>query len=88
MADKRFTMQIVFTFHHFSSKTQFIRSEVAETQEIATFRIYVERVIQRVKDNNLFKTVTPLSMVGTVCQLWTIALLLTNFQGPLIIEKI
>ncbi|KAK2138932.1 hypothetical protein LSH36_2216g00002 [Paralvinella palmiformis] len=52
-------MQIVFTFHHFSSKTQFIRSEVAETQEIATFRIYVERVIQRVKDNNLFKTVTP-----------------------------
>jgi hypothetical protein len=66
---------------------QFTPGEVAETQEIATLRIHVERAIQRVKDNNLFKSVIPLSMVGTVCQLWTIAVLLTNFQGPLIIEK-
>ncbi|KAK2166965.1 hypothetical protein LSH36_33g08018 [Paralvinella palmiformis] len=61
--------------------------EVAETQEIATLRIHVEREIQRVKDNNLFKTVISLSMVRTISQLWTIAVLLTNFQGPLIIEK-
>ena len=66
---------------------QFTPSEVSETQEIASLRIHVERAIQRAKDNNLFKMIIPLSMVGTVSQLWVCAVLLTNFQGPLIIEK-
>ncbi|KAK2145240.1 hypothetical protein LSH36_693g02044 [Paralvinella palmiformis] len=95
MADKNFTIQKDREAQKASlnippflnQNTQFTRGEVAEIQEIATLRIHVERAIQRVKDNNLFKTVIPLSMVGTVCQLWTIAVLLTNFQGPLIIEK-
>jgi len=60
---------------------------VAETQEIASLCIYVEQVIDSVTDNNLFKTVIPLSKIGTVCQLWTIVVLLPNFQVPLVIEN-
>ena len=52
---------------------QFTPSQVSETQEIATLRIHVERAIQRINDNNLFKMDIPLHMVGTVCQLWTVA---------------
>ncbi len=69
-----------------SQNKQFTPSEVNETQEIASLRIQVERAIQRIKDNNL--SVLPLSLMGTVYQLWTVAALLTNFQGPLILEKL
>ncbi len=96
MADKGFTIQrdcqakkaILNTPPFLSQNKQFTPNEVSETQEIASLRIHVERAIQRIKDNNLFKSVLPLSMIGTVDQLWTVAALLTNFQGPLILEKL
>ncbi len=95
MADKGFTIQkdceirkATLNIPPFLEKNkQFTPAQVADTQEIATLRIHVERAIQRIKENDLFKTILPLSMVGTATQLWTVATLLTLFQGPLIKEK-
>ena len=123
MADKAFTIQKYCEARKaslnippfLSQNKQFTPSEVAETQEIASLCIHVERAIQRAKNNNLFKMIIPLSMVGlfdfiecfmttflrahswlnwvklsmvgTVSQLWVSSVLLTKFQGPLIIDK-
>jgi len=78
VADNNLSTQKEFEVHKASlnippfrkQNTQFRRSEVAETQEIAILRL----------------NVIHLGMVGSVCQLLTIAVL-TNFRGPFIIEK-
>jgi len=61
--------------------------EVIETKAIAKVRIHVERAIRRIKEFHLFDTEIPLSLLGTVNQLWTVACLLVNFQGPLILKN-
>jgi hypothetical protein len=68
------------------SQGQFTSQEVMETQTTARLRIHIERHIRRVKEFHLFDGVVPLSMVGSVNQLWTIANMLTLFRGPLIKE--
>uniref|UniRef100_A0A8C6VRU2 THAP-type domain-containing protein n=1 Tax=Nothobranchius furzeri TaxID=105023 RepID=A0A8C6VRU2_NOTFU len=48
---------------------------------------HVERLIRRVKENKLFDTVIPLSISGSINQMFTVACLLTNYQhGPLVNE--
>ena len=67
------------------SAHQFDDIEARQTKEIARVRIHVERAIRRVKENHLFDSPIRLSMMGSLNQLWTIACLMTNFQGPLIV---
>ncbi len=62
---------------------QFTPEEVQQTEEIASVRIHVERAIGRVKEYRIFDKV-PLSMMGSINQIWTICCLLTCFQPPLI----
>jgi hypothetical protein len=62
---------------------QFTPEQVKETEEIASVRIHVERAIGRVKEYRIFDKV-PLSMMGSINQLWVIACILSNFQLPLI----
>jgi hypothetical protein len=66
------------------SQGQFSKQEVEETQIIAKLRIHTERHIRRVKEYHLFDGVIPLSMTGTINQLWTVANMLTLFRGPLV----
>lgn len=92
MADKGFVLNKVLEGTRISINTppflmsqgQFTKQEVEQTQIIAKLRIHVERHIRRVKEYHLFDSVIPLSMVGTINQLWTVANLLTLFKGPLV----
>ena len=65
-------------------QTQFSAQEVLKTKNIAKVRIHVERAIRRIKEFHLFDSDISLSTLGSVNQLYTVACLLTNFQGALI----
>lgn len=59
-------------------------SEVIATQEIASERIHVERAINKVKNFHIFNQVIPLSLAGSLNQMWTVCAMLTNMQNPII----
>lgn len=70
---------------YLSKREQMSADEVRETQSIARLRVHVERLIRRVKQHKLFDTVIPLSITGSINQLYTVACLLVNYQnGPLV----
>ncbi|KAL2097016.1 hypothetical protein ACEWY4_006223 [Coilia grayii] len=93
MADKGFLIEnmlnnvgarlIIPPFKH---KAQFSRQETEQTQAIARLRILVERVIRRVKEFHIFDTVIPLTVAGSINQIWTNCCVLVNFQGPMELE--
>ena len=94
MADKGFTIEKLLQDHNvtlnippfLNSSQSFTPADLSKTQEIAKVRIHVERAIARIKLYNLFSIPIPITLTGTINQLWTVAALLTNFQGPLINE--
>lgn len=70
---------------YLSKREQMSADEVRETQSIARLRVHVERLIRRVKQHKLFDTVIPLSITGSINQLYTVVCLLVNYQnGPLV----
>ena len=91
MADKGFVIQDLLTPigcsvtmpAFLSSKTQFAKDELLKSKEIHNIRVHVERAIRRVKEFHYFDRVIPLTMAGSITQTWTVACLITNFQGPL-----
>lgn len=61
------------------------KEDVQQTQQIASLRVHVERCIKRVKENNLISREIPLSVTGSIDQLFSVACLLSNYQnGPLV----
>lgn len=92
MADKGFTISKLVAPKYaglqipnfLTCKQQFTPEEIAENEKIASVRIHVERYIRRIKEYKLFDTTLPLSLVATAPQLWSVAGILGNFQGPLI----
>ena len=92
MADKEFDIQhlldpinVKINIPPFLKMTsQMSAAEVAKTQQIASERIHVERAINKIKKFHLFDRVIPLSLAGTVNQIWTVCGLLTLFQKPII----
>jgi len=95
MADKGFTINELLNNKQASlnippflrnslNNGQFSPQQVIETQTIASVRIHVERAIRRIKENHLFDSYLPLTLVGSINQLWTVACLLGNFRGPLL----
>ena len=67
-----------------SGRDQLEHGEVVESQTIAAVRIHVERAIQRVKRFKLIRNEIPLTMHGSINQIWTVACQLTNLMPPLI----
>ena len=65
-------------------REQLSESEVKESQTIASVRIHVERAIERVKRFRQISTEIPLTLHGSINQIWTVACLLCNFMSPLI----
>ncbi|XP_056133887.1 uncharacterized protein LOC130110731 [Lampris incognitus] len=91
MVDKRFSVDDLvpgITVHRpafLSKRTQIPEVNVLKTQSIARLRVRVKRMIRRVKENKLFDTTIPLSISGSINQLFTVACLLSNYQnGPLV----
>lgn len=83
LQDKKCTLTIL---PFLGQKGIFTKHEVIETQEIAHLRTLVERAIRRIKEYHIFDRVIPLTLAGTVNQLWTVCAILTNFKEPLFCE--
>lgn len=94
MADKGFVIQDLLTPlgcsvvmpSFLSSKQQFSKGELQNSKKIHNLRVHVERAIRRVKEFHFFDRVIPLTMAGSINQIWTVSCLITNFQGPLFYE--
>ena len=93
MADKGFNIGDMLTSRrvslnlppYLSSGGQFSSKEVKKTKTIAKLLIHVERAIRRIKEYHIYDT--PVPLLGTVNQLWSVTCLLVNFQGPLILKS-
>ncbi|XP_063760850.1 uncharacterized protein LOC134878620 [Eleginops maclovinus] len=64
-----------------SRNTQMSREDVRQTQSNARLRVHVDRCIRRVKDNKLFDKVIPLSLCGSIQELFSVACYLVNYQN-------
>ena len=92
MADKGFDIQdlldrksVRLNIPPFLGKNdQMTSAEVKLTQSIAAERIHVERAINKIKSFHIFDQVIPVSLFGTINQIWTVCSLLTLFQDPII----
>jgi len=71
----------------FGSKGQFSRSELKESKQVHNLRVHVERAIRRVKEFHYFDQVILFTVAGSINQLWSVACLMTNFQGPLFMKN-
>lgn len=93
MADKGFLIKrmlsevgVALIIPPLKKSTQLSKEDTQKTQAIARLRILVERAIRRVKEYHIWNGLVPLSMVGSVNQLWVICCLMSNYQGPLDIK--
>ena len=68
-------------------REQLTAAEIKESQTIASVRIHVERAIQRCKRFKILRNEIPLTLHGSVNQIWTVCCLLCNFMPPLIQEN-
>ena len=92
MADKRFVIRKDLERIHCSlnippflcENRKFDASEIAETETIARLRIHVERIMRRVKENRIFSSSIPLSLVGSMNQIWSVAYMLVNLNNPVV----
>ena len=91
MADRGFTIEedlkplnVALNIPSFlRGRSQLNIAEVKESQTIASVRIHVERAIQRVKKFKILRNEIPLTLHGSVNQIWTVCLL-CNLLPPLI----
>ncbi|XP_055004500.1 uncharacterized protein LOC110156461 isoform X2 [Boleophthalmus pectinirostris] len=67
----------------FENASHLSTEDALKTQAMAHLRVLVEKAIRRVKEYHIWDRVVPLSLSGTVNQLWTICCLLTHYQSPL-----
>ena len=94
MADRGFTIEddlkpfkVKLNIPSFlENKDQFSHEDIVESQAIASVRIHVERAICRIKKFKAIRNEIPLTLHGSINQIWTVACLLCNFLPPLIAQ--
>ena len=69
-------------------REQLTAAEVKESQTIASVRIHVERAIERIKRFRILRNEIPLTLHGSINQIWIVCCLLTNMMTPLIQKDI
>lgn len=87
MVDKGFDIEDLFRgksvsfnfFFFLESRSQFFVVEVQQIKMIVKVRIYVERVIRRIKEYYIFDLDILLFMLGFINQLYIVVCLLINF---------
>lgn len=92
MADRGFTisellkpMGVTLNIPAFlKGRDQLGHEEIMESQTIAAVRIHVERAIERIKRFRQIRNEVPLTLHGSINQIWTVCCLLCNFMPPLI----
>ncbi|XP_064462150.1 uncharacterized protein LOC135372472 [Ornithodoros turicata] len=91
MADKGFTigdllepLKVELNIPPFLRQQQFAEDDVLQTEAIASLHIHVECRIQRIKIFHIFDRRIPITMAPLIDQLWTVCVILTNFQSSLI----
>ncbi len=70
-----------------SSSPQFSEEQMQETYSIASVRIHVERVIQRIKIFNVLNNVIPIDLLHAIDDIVHMCCILTNLQ-PRIIQEV
>ena len=65
----------------------FTKVEVKASRTIAPVRIHVRRAIQRIKTYSIIRNEIPLTLQGSINQIWTVICSLTNLAPPLIDES-
>lgn len=66
------------------SGLQFSPNDVEYIRKIAHERVHVERAIRRIKTFKILSNIIPISIFGTINQIFTVCTLLTGFMAPLI----
>lgn len=92
MADKGFDIQDLFDEKcvklnippFLGQYGQMSNSEVYQTQSIAAERIHVERAINKIKNFHIFDQPIPVTLFGSINQIWSVCALLTLFQDPIL----
>ncbi|KAG0412503.1 hypothetical protein HPB47_010358 [Ixodes persulcatus] len=60
------------------------KTDVRETENVASLGIHIKRRIERIKSFYIFDRAIPLSLGPVVNEVWTICTILTNLQSPLV----
>ena len=89
MADKGFDIQHLLAPKKaippfMGGKEQLTLEEEAETRHMASVRIHMERVIERIKNYHILQGVIPVSIHVQLDQIWFICCMFTNFLCPLV----
>ena len=69
------------------SGLQMSEKDVSYTKQIAKHRVHVETEIRRIQTFKVVSGRIPLSIMGSINQIWSVCAFLTNFMPPCIQRK-
>jgi hypothetical protein len=92
MADKGFDCQdelasvgaTLILPHMLKNITQFSREQTAHNKKVASLRIHVERVMERIKNWHIFYHRIPISTSALASDILIVVCAMSNFHPPLI----
>ena len=92
MADKGFNCQdelasvgaVLVTPKFLKDKSQFSTKETEHNKTIASLRVHVERLMERIKNWHIFDRKIPISMAPVASDILIVVAALSNFLPPLI----